>query len=103
MTYYDSVFPFFTLDCRDETLHLVYLPIASITFLFDIFCMNRIIIDPDICNGQPVIQGTRITAQTVLEFIAAGDSVDDILDEYPSLTRQDVLECVRFSFDNESR
>lgn len=59
--------------------------------------MNRIVIDPDICNGKPVIEGTRITAQTVLEFLAAGDSIEDVLDEYPSLTREDVLECVRFS------
>jgi uncharacterized protein (DUF433 family) len=56
-----------------------------------------IIVDPDICNGQPVIKGTRITAQTVLEFLGAGDSIDDILEEYPSLTREHVLECVRFS------
>lgn len=56
-----------------------------------------IIVDPDICNGQPVIKGTRITVQTVLEFLGAGDSIDDILEEYPSLTRELVLECVRFS------
>jgi uncharacterized protein (DUF433 family) len=59
--------------------------------------MNRIVVDPDICNGKPVISGTRITAQTVLEFLAAGDSIEDILDEYPSLTREDVLEYVKFS------
>jgi uncharacterized protein (DUF433 family) len=59
--------------------------------------MNRITIDPDICNGKPVIEGTRITAQTVLEFLAAGDSIEDVLDEYPSLTREDELECVKFS------
>jgi uncharacterized protein (DUF433 family) len=59
--------------------------------------MNPIVIDPDICNGRPVIRGTRITAQTVLEFLAAGDSIEEVLEEYPSLTRQDVLACVRFS------
>lgn len=59
--------------------------------------MNRIVLDPDICNGKPVIRGTRITAQTVLEFLAAGDSIEDVLDEYPSLNREDVLECVKFS------
>jgi uncharacterized protein (DUF433 family) len=59
--------------------------------------MNRIIIDPDICNGQPVIEGTRITVQTVLEFLAAGDSVEDVLEEYPSLSQEDVLACMRFS------
>ncbi len=59
--------------------------------------MNRIVIDPDICNGRPTIQGTRITVQTVLEFLAAGDAIEDLLEEYPALTRQDILECVRFS------
>jgi uncharacterized protein (DUF433 family) len=61
------------------------------------FPMNRIVIEPDICNGQPTIRGTRITAQTVLEFLAAGDSVDDVLAEYPTLTREDVLACIAFS------
>ena len=61
--------------------------------------MNRILVDPDICNGQPVIKGTRITLRTVLEFLAAGDSIEDVLEEYPSLVREDVLECLRFSAD----
>jgi uncharacterized protein (DUF433 family) len=64
--------------------------------------MKRIIIASDICNGQPVIAGTRITAQTVLEFLAAGDSIEDVLEEYPALDRpmiglKDVLACLRFS------
>jgi len=59
--------------------------------------MRKIIIDPDICNGQPVIEGTRITAGTVLEFLSAGDSVDDVLAGYPSLTRDDVLACLAYS------
>lgn len=57
---------------------------------------GRIVIDPNICNGRPTVRGTRITAQTVLEFLAAGDSTQDILDEYPTLTRQDVLACLEF-------
>ena len=56
--------------------------------------MSRIVIDPDICNGQPVVKGTRITAQTVLEFLAAGDSVEEVLEEYPSLSKEDVLACI---------
>ena len=59
--------------------------------------MSGITIDPDICNGKPTIKGTRITAQTVLEFLAAGDSIEDVLEEYPSLSREDVLDCVKFS------
>ncbi len=61
---------------------------------------DRIVIDPDICNGRPVVRGTRITVQTVLEFIGAGDSIDALLVEYPSLSREDVLACLRFSCIN---
>ena len=59
--------------------------------------MRTIIIDPDICNGQQVIEGTRITASTVLEFLSAGDSIDDVLAGYPTLTRDDVLACMAYS------
>jgi len=58
---------------------------------------DRITIDPDICNGKPVVKGTRITVQTILEFLAAGDSVDDVLAEYPSLTREDVQSCLDYA------
>jgi uncharacterized protein (DUF433 family) len=58
---------------------------------------SHIVIDPNICNGRPTIRGTRITVQTILEFLGAGDSIDDILSEYPSLTREDVLESLRYS------
>jgi uncharacterized protein (DUF433 family) len=59
--------------------------------------MRKIIIDPGICNGLPTIEGTRITAQTVLEFLSAGDTLEDVLDEYPTLTREDVLACLDYS------
>jgi uncharacterized protein (DUF433 family) len=58
---------------------------------------ERIVIDPDICNGKPVIRGTRIAAQTVLEFLAAGDSVEDVLEEYPALKREDVQACLDYA------
>jgi uncharacterized protein (DUF433 family) len=59
--------------------------------------MSRIAIDPDVCNGQPVVRGTRITVKTVLEFLAAGDSIDDVLEGYPALAREDVLACIAAS------
>ncbi len=59
--------------------------------------MRKITIHPDICGGRPTLDGTRITAQTVLEFLSAGDSIEDVLDEYPSLTREDVLGCLAYS------
>jgi uncharacterized protein (DUF433 family) len=58
---------------------------------------DRIAINPDVCNGRPVVRGTRIAVQTVLEFLAAGDSVDDVLEEYPSLTRADVQACLDYA------
>jgi uncharacterized protein (DUF433 family) len=58
---------------------------------------DRIVIDPAVCNGRPVVRGTRITVQTVLEFLGAGDSIDEVLEEYPTLTREDILACLRFS------
>lgn len=51
-------------------------------------------IDPDICSGRPVVRGTRIAVQTVLEFLGAGDSVEDVLAEYPANTREDVQACL---------
>jgi len=52
---------------------------------------KRIVIDPKICNGRPVIRGTRIKVQTVLEMLGAGDSIEEVLAAYPTLTRPDVL------------
>jgi len=58
---------------------------------------QRISIKPDVCNGRPVVRGTRITVQTVLEFLAAGDPVEDVLEEYPRLTRADVQACLDYA------
>jgi uncharacterized protein (DUF433 family) len=58
---------------------------------------ERITVSPDVCNGKPVVRGTRITVQTVLEFLAAGDSVEDVLEEYPTLKREDVQACLDYA------
>jgi uncharacterized protein (DUF433 family) len=58
---------------------------------------GRISVKPDVCNGRPVIRGTRITVQTVLEFLAAGDSIEDVLEEYPRLRRADVQACLDYA------
>lgn len=58
--------------------------------------LERIVVDEAICNGKPTIKGTRITANTVLEFLSAGDTIEDIIAEYPTLTREDILACLKF-------
>lgn len=59
--------------------------------------MERIVIDPAVCNGRPTIKGTRITVQAVLEFLGAGDTVEGLLAEYPGLTREDVQASLRYT------
>ena len=58
---------------------------------------SRIQLHPDICNGRPVIRGTRISVQTILEFLGAGDSIEELLVAYPGLSREDVLAALRYS------
>jgi uncharacterized protein (DUF433 family) len=58
---------------------------------------ERISIDENICNGKPVIRGKRITVQTILEFLSAGESEEEILKQYPSLEPEDIKACLRFA------
>jgi len=59
--------------------------------------LNRITIDPGVCNGKPTIRGKRITAQTILEFLSAGESREEILRQYPSLEPADLDACIAFA------
>ena len=59
--------------------------------------IDRIVVDSSICNGKPVIRGKRITVQTILEFLSAGDSKEDILAQYPTLESDDISACIRFA------
>ena len=58
------------------------------------FLQGRITVDPDICNGHPTIRGQRITAQSILEYLSAGDSEADILREFPQLESADIRACL---------
>ncbi len=58
---------------------------------------KRITIDPDICNGKPVLNGKRITVQTVLEYLSAGESREEILKQHPSLVEEDIDAALQFA------
>jgi uncharacterized protein (DUF433 family) len=58
---------------------------------------DRIVRDRRICGGQAVIKGTRVTLRTVLASLADGDSVEDILEDFPSLKREDVWAAISFA------
>ncbi len=59
--------------------------------------VERITIDPAICHGKPCIRGMRYPVESVLEWLASGMETDDILADYPDLTREDVLSCLDFA------
>ena len=61
------------------------------------YISDRITIDNDLCNGKPTIRGKRITVKTILEFLSAGDSPQDILKQYPSLEMADINACLKFA------
>lgn len=67
------------------------------------FIADRITIDDKICNGKPTIRGKRITVQTILEFLGAGESKEEILRQYPSLENDDINACLKFASELMNR
>jgi uncharacterized protein (DUF433 family) len=59
--------------------------------------LSRITIDPEICHGKPVVRGLRYPVESILEYLAGGDSIDDVLAELPDLECEDVLACLEFA------
>jgi uncharacterized protein (DUF433 family) len=59
--------------------------------------LSRIVRDPQICGGEPVFKGTRVTLRTVLASLAAGDTMEQILADFPSLHAEDLHEAIAFA------
>jgi uncharacterized protein (DUF433 family) len=58
---------------------------------------ERIVVDSEILAGKPVIRGTRLAVEFILELLAAGESEGELLANYPGLTREDVLACLAYA------
>ena len=58
---------------------------------------DRIVRDPYICGGQPVFKGTRVILRTVLASLADGDSIEEILEAFPTLKAEDVRAAIAFA------
>ncbi len=58
---------------------------------------QRIIVDHDILAGKPIIKGTRISVELILELLSSGMSVQDIIKEYPHLKKEDVLAALSYA------
>lgn len=58
---------------------------------------DKISIDPNICHGQACVSGTRIPVHQIVHMLANGDTVEDLLAEYPSLNRADIMACLEYA------
>lgn len=58
--------------------------------------LSRIIIDPQILSGKPVIKGTRLAVEFIIDLLAQGWSEKDLLKNYPGLTHEDILACLSY-------
>ena len=58
--------------------------------------LSRISIDPDICFGKPCIRGHRIWVSLVLDLLAGGSTVEQLLEQYPGIEEADVLACIAY-------
>ena len=62
-----------------------------------------ITVEPDKRSGQPCIRGMRLTVYDVLEYLASGMTIDEVLAEYPELTRDDILACFAYAAESGRR
>ncbi len=59
--------------------------------------LERITLNPNVITGKPVIRGTRLTVQYIMGLLAQGASVEEILEEYKGLTKEDIRACLLFA------
>ena len=64
---------------------------------------ERIELNPEVLAGKPVVKGTRLSVQLILELLADDWSTEEVLDQYPTLTKDDVLACLRYANERSSR
>ncbi len=58
---------------------------------------ERISIDPNVCHGQACIKGTRIPVHQIVGMLANGDTIEELLEEYPSIKLEDILVCLNYA------
>jgi uncharacterized protein (DUF433 family) len=58
---------------------------------------ERIVVDPEVMTGKPIIKGTRLTVDHVIELLAEGWTTDQVIEEYPGVTTDDVGACLAYA------
>lgn len=64
------------------------------------FLLDRITLNPEIAHGKPTIRNKRYTVEGLLEYLAGGDSMEDILKEFPDLEKEDLQACLQYAVLN---
>lgn len=59
--------------------------------------LSRITLNPEVGHGKPTIRNTRYTVESILEYLAGGDTVEDLLEEFQDLNREDILACIAYA------
>ena len=59
--------------------------------------LSRITIDPEICHGKPCIRGLRYPVESILEYLSGGDTIEDLVSEFPDLQADDIYACLSFA------
>jgi len=59
--------------------------------------INRITLDPEVCHGKPTIRGLRYPVENMLELLASGMSIEELLKDYPDLEKEDFLACIEYA------
>jgi uncharacterized protein (DUF433 family) len=78
-------------------------PAAALAFLFPVNPLSRITLQPGRRSGKPCIRDLRITVYDVLGYLAAGMTEAEILQDFPDLTREDLLACYAFAAERDRR
>ncbi len=58
--------------------------------------LRRISVDPQVCGGKPCVRGTRIWVSLLLDFLASGSSMEEVIEQYPQLQREDLLAAIAY-------
>ena len=62
--------------------------------------LNRITINPEVAHGKPTVRNMRYTVEGLLEYLAGGDSIEDLLEEFPDLEKEDFQACLQYAVLN---
>ncbi|MGJ4748415.1 DUF433 domain-containing protein [Leptospira sp. SA-E8] len=59
--------------------------------------LNRITLNPEVCHGKPTIRNQRYTVELILDLLSSGMSEDEIIADYPSIEKEDILACLEYA------